>query len=386
MVVQAAEGVLAHLEPDRDRYLHQIFEEQSFPEEVWAAMADAGIIGALVPEEYGGSGLGLLGMTLAFEVFAARGLGNAFCVLNSMANMALLRGGTEAQKARWLPRVADGSLKFSFAITEPDAGTNSFAIRTLAVRQGEGYRLSGSKGWITGADLADQILVVARTRPARELEAEGLPKAFGLSLFLVDANAPGLQKQVMNTAGIEGFHQYMLYFDQVEVPADRRIGDDQSGAGVLFQALNPERVLAAAAAIGLSEFALDKAIAYAGERRVFGNTPVGAYQAVQHPLARVKVEQEAARLLCYKAAWMFDQALPTGAVGHYANMAKLKASEMVVEAFDAAIQAHGGAGFVKDNHLISMWAPARLFKTAPVNNEMVLNQLAEHMLGLPRSY
>jgi alkylation response protein AidB-like acyl-CoA dehydrogenase len=167
---------------------------------------------------------------------------------------------------------------------------------------------------------------------------------------------------------------------------DQRIGQEHHGASVMFEALNPERVLAAALAIGMSEMALKKATDYAQTRAVFGDTPIGAYQAVQHPLARAKTEQEAARLLCYKAAWLFDSGAPSADVGHYANMAKLKASEMVVAAVDAAIQTLGGSGFVREHHLINLWAPARLFKTVPINNEMVLNQLAEHLLGLPRSY
>ena len=313
-------------------------------------------------------------------------LGNAFCVLTTMANMAILRGGSEDQKRFWLPRIAEGRMKCAFAITEPDAGTNSFVMRSFAARDGETYRLSGSKGWITGADVADQILVVARTVPLKEIGDRGLPLAHGIGLFLIDADAPGLERQAMDTAGIEGFRQFMLYFDNVEVPLDRCIGDEHTGVSVLFQALNPERILAAATAVGLSEFALRKAIVHASERRVFGDTPIGAYQAVQHPLARVRVAQESTRLLTQKAAWLFDEQASPDEVGHYANMAKLSGSELAVEAVDAAIQTLGGGGFIRDNHLINLWSTARLLKTAPVNNEMILNQIAEHMLGLPRSY
>lgn len=385
MILEAVEGLLRKIEPQRERYLKLIFEEQAFPEELWGEMARAGIIGALVPEEYGGTGLGLLGMTLALERLSAAGLTNAFCILTTMANMALLRGGSEAQKAHWMPRIASGEAKFAFAITEPDAGTNSFKMKTRATRDGDGFRLNGSKGWITGANVADYILVVARTTSYEDLKAQGLPKTYGLGLFIVDARAPGLQMQVMDTSGIEGYKQFMLYFDNVEIPPEHVLGDPDAGAMTLFQALNPERVLAAAVALGMSEFALQKAIAYAHERKVFAS-PIGAYQAVQHPLARVKIRQEAARLLTYKAAWLFDQHASPHEVGHFANMAKHMSSELAVDAVDAAIQTHGGNGFVREYHLINLWAPARLLKTAPINNEMILNQLAEHMLGLPRSY
>lgn len=386
MLIEVVRDLLRKRESRREAHLKAIYEEQRFPEELWEDMGEAGILGALVPEAYGGTGLGLLGMAIAMEEFSAHGLGNAFCVLTSMANMAILRGGTDKQKQEWLPRIAEGAVKCAFAITEPDAGTNSFNMRTLADRDGEVYRLRGSKGWITGADVATHILVVARTIPLAEIERKGLPRTHGMGLFLIDADASGLEKQPMETAGIEGFRQFMLYFDGLELPLDRRIGEEHAGAAVLFHALNPERILAAASAVGLSEFALAKAVAHATDRRVFGDTAIGAYQAVQHPLARIRIAQESTRLLAHKAAWMFDQQASPDDVGHYANMAKLAGSELAVDAVDAAIQTHGGGGFIRDNHLINLWTAVRLLKTAPINNEMILNQIAEHMLGLPRSY
>lgn len=386
LVVEAARSVIRRLAPRRDEYLRLIFEEQRFPEEVWAAMAQTGLFGALIPEAYGGTGMGLLAMTLATEVFAADALVNTLAVLTTMDTTALLRGGTEAQKERWLPRIAAGEIKMAFAVTEPDSGTNTFRLRTLARRDGDVYKLSGQKAWITGADVADYILVVARTVSYDEVEARRLPRSHGLNLFLVEAKAPGLTLNAMDTVGIEGFRQFFLFFDEVEVPLENRLGEEHRGAALLFEALNPERILTAAAAAGLAEFALSRAVAYARERVVFGETPIGAYQAVQHPLARIKINQEAARLLAYKAAWAFDQGLPPREVGAYANMAKYLASETVLEAFDRAIQTHGGNGFVREYQLINLWAPARLFRTAPINNEMILNFVAEHVLGLPRSY
>jgi alkylation response protein AidB-like acyl-CoA dehydrogenase len=186
--------------------------------------------------------------------------------------------------------------------------------------------------------------------------------------------------------GIEGFQQFFLFFDGVEVPIEQRLGEEHMGAQVLFAALNPERILAGAFGVGMSAFALRRAAAYARERTVFGDTPIAAYQGVQHPLARAKINQEAARLMTYRAAAAFDRGLPPAEVGLLANMAKYLASEVAVESVDHAIQTLGGSGFVKEHKLISIWAPARLMKTVPINNEMILNYVAENALGLPRSY
>jgi len=386
MVISAVEDLIRKLKPKREIYLKSIFEEQRFPDELWDKMAEIGLFGTLVPEKYGGTGLGLLAITLAIEAFAAEGLGSALVVLTTMDTMAILRAGTEEQKRFWMPKIVEGKVRLAFAITEPDAGSNSFKIRTLARKEGEIYRLTGQKAWITGVDCADYVLVVARSLPYDKLIEQGLPRTYGLSLFLVDTRAKGLSMRPMETMGIEGYRQFFLHFDDVEVPEEFRIGPEHHGAKVMFDALNSERILAAAIGVGISEYALSRAAAYAKERRVFGDTPIGAYQAVQHPLARLRVKQEAARLLTYQAAAAFDQELPALDVGLYANMAKYLASEVAFEAVDWAIQVHGGNGFVKEYHLIQMLAPARLLKTAPINNEMILNFIAEHALGLPRSY
>lgn len=386
MVRATVEELLHRLRPQREAYFQAIFDEMNFPGELWDRMAEIGLFGALVPEEYGGTGMGLLPMTIALEAFAGEGLGNTMAMVTAMDTMAIVRAGTPEQKRRWLPDIAAGKLCLAFAITEPDAGTNSFRISTLARRDGDGYRLSGQKAWITGVDRSQAMLVVARTIPYEEVVARGLPPRHGLSLFMVDTQAPGLTVQPMDTVGIEGFRQFFVFFDEVPVPERDRIGPEHEGLAALFDALNAERILTAALCLGMTEFALRQAAEYARERRVFGDTPIGAYQAVQHPLARLKVLQEAARLLTYQAATAFDQGEPSRQVGLQAAMAKYLASEIAFEALDRAIQTHGGNGFVKGYHLIQMLAPARLFKTAPINNEMLLNYIAEHALGLPRSY
>jgi alkylation response protein AidB-like acyl-CoA dehydrogenase len=385
-VVEAAEHALARLLPHHQEYLRVIFEEQRFPDEVWDEMARAGLLAAMIPEAYGGSGLGLTAMALALETFSRYALANTLVVLTTMDAMAIAQGGTDDQKRRWLPAVADGRLKLAFAVTEPDAGTNTFRIRTLADRVDGGYRLHGQKAWITAVDVADALLVVARTLPHDEVVRRGLPGSYGLALFLVDRATAGLRYQEMPTMGIEGFRQFQVFFDGVDVPEDRRIGAEHEGARLLFYALNPERTLGAAIAVGMSDYCLTRAVAYAKERRVFGDTPIGAYQAVQHPLARLRIQQQAAWELTLKAAAAFDRGLEARTVGQWANMAKYLAAETAFEAVDRAIQTLGGSGFVKDHYLIQMLAPIRLLKTAPINNEMILNYVAENVLGLPRSY
>ncbi|NNN11487.1 MAG: acyl-CoA/acyl-ACP dehydrogenase [Acidimicrobiaceae bacterium] len=386
-LVESVEGYLSRLGSKRQELLNDIFEKGEYPDELSQAMVDLGLFGALIPAQYGGSGLGLLGMALAMEKFASFGLANTLALLTTMDAMAIQRGGTEDQKQLLLPQIAEGKIKSAFAITEADAGTNSFRIALSAKETGDGgFVLNGEKAWITGVDRADHLLVVSRTTSYQRVKESGLPKSFGMSLFFIDTATKGITKSKMATMGIEGFNQFQLFFDDVEVPKDALIGEKDLGAAVLFEALNPERIIAASFAVGMVDYFLSKSVNYANERRVFSDTPIGSYQAVQHPLAKIRVTQEGARLLTYQAASAFDQNAPMSIVARYANMAKYLASEVGFEAADRAIQTHGGNGFVRDFGIIQMLAPARLAKTAPINNEMILNFIAEHELKLPRSY
>ncbi len=386
-LVDSVDGYLERLGPRKKEFLNQIFEQGEYPDELIQAMVDLGLFGALIPSPYGGSGLGLLGMALAMERFASFGLANTLALLTTMDAMAIQRGGTEEQKQLWLPQIAEGKIKSAFAITEADAGTNSFRIALSAKEtDGGGFVLNGEKAWITGVDRADHLLVVGRTTTYQQARSAGLPKAFGMSLFFIDTATKGITKSKMKTMGIEGFNQFQLFFDDVEVPKAALIGEKDLGAAVLFEALNPERIIAASFAVGMVDYFVSKSVDYAKERRVFSDAPIGSYQAVQHPLAKIRITQEGARLLTYQAASAFDQSAPMAVVARYANMAKYLASEVGFEAADRAIQTHGGNGFVRDYGIIQMLAPARLAKTAPINNEMILNFIAEHELKLPRSY
>ncbi len=359
---------------------------KKFPQELWDDFAQLGLLGCLVPEEYGGNGMGLLALTLAFEEITANGFNPGLLLVTAMDTSCILKNGSEPLKRKFLPKIADGSWKLCFAVTEPDAGSNTFRIQTVARRDGDNYILNGQKVFITGVDEADYMLVVARTTTLEEVEAQKKPKSFGLSLFLVDTKSPGLQKTPIPIVATEGLTQFQLFFDNVQVPAENLVGQPDNGTMAMFTSLNPERVLAAAICLGMTEFALKRAVDYARERKVFRGAPIGQYQAIAHPLAEAKIMQEAVRLMTYKSAWAFDQGQNPAEVGTLANMAKFLAADLAIKAVDAAIETHGGLGFAEETGLVYLWNGARLMKTAPISREMILNYVAEWNLGLPRSY
>lgn len=385
-VVDAVKQVVRKYEPRREQLVAQIFKDKNYPQEVWDDLAAAGFLGAILPERYGGTDLGLLPFTLGFEELAHAGLASALHVLTVMDSLCILRNGDEALKQRILPQVAAGRIKLCFALTEPDAGSNTFRIRTLARRDGDVYRVTGQKTFITGADRSDLMLLPCRSLTAEEVQAKGLPKAYGFTVLLVDPRAKGIELRPIPTRGIEGYTQFTVFLEDVVVPVANRVGNEHEGAQALFNSLNPERILAAAVACGMTRYLLDRACEYGRQRNVFGKAAIGAYQAIQHPLAEIRIRLDAARLLTYRAAWAFDQGLDPAEVGSYANMAKYTAAEMVIDAADRAIQTLGGYGFSEEYGIVHLWEAARLLRTAPITKEMILNFVAEHVLGLPRSY
>jgi acyl-CoA dehydrogenase len=387
LIQKATRDLVAHFEPRRAEFRRMMLEERRYPQELWDALAEMGFMGSLIPEEYGGSGLGLTALVIGLEELSSAGLSaSTLMLLTGMDALCILRNGSEALKRRFLPDIATGRLKLCFAITEPDAGSNSFRITTHAVRKGDEYEITGSKVFITGVDVTDYMLLVTRTTPYREVAAGRLPKAHGFSLFVVPTDAPGLEKRRLPMHGIEGHNQFLLFFDRVRVPAENLVGEENAGATALFNSLNPERILAAASACGTIAYLLRRACEYARERKVFGDTPIGAYQGLAHPLAEVRIELDAARLLTYRAAWAFDRGDEPHTVGGYANMAKFLAAETGVKAADRAIETLGGYGFSEEYEIIHAWEGMRLLRTAPVSREMILNYVAEHVLELPRSY
>ncbi len=387
-VVEAVDYYLDALGGKKHEYLKRIFDSHYFPDELNEAMVSLGLFGALIPQSYGGTEAGILAMVLAMERFSAYGLGNTLALLTTMDTLAILTGGGQRQKETFLPKIASGEIKTAFAITEPDAGTNSFELKLAARAQkdDQSYLLNGTKAWITGVDRADYVLVVSRTTSLEEVSSRGLPRSFGLTLFMVPTQINGLEKVKMSTVGVEGYSQFQLFFDNVEVSKDMAIGEINQGASVLFSALNPERIVAASMSVGSVDYFLNKATTYAKDRTVFGGRSIAHYQSLQHPLAKIRAQQEGARLLTYEAARAFDRHEPAHVVGSYSNMAKYLSSEVAFDAIDRSIQAHGGMGFILDTGLIQMLSSTRLAKTAPINNEMILNYIAETELGLPRSY
>jgi alkylation response protein AidB-like acyl-CoA dehydrogenase len=345
--------------------------------ELWRALGEAGFVGVNLPVEYGGGGQGLSELAVVCEECAAAGTPLLLLLVSpAICGSIVARFGDPAQKSRWLPPLATGREKMAFAITEPDAGSNSHRIATTATRDGDVYRLRGTKYYISGVDESAQVLVVARTGTD---EGTGRGR---LSLLVVDTDAPGLTKEVIPVEIVAPEKQFTLYFDDVEVPADRLIGGEGAGLSVLFAGLNPERVLSAALCNGVARYALAKASAYARDRAVWG-APIGTHQGIAHPLARAAIDVELARLMTDKAAWLYDAGLDAAEAS---NMAKLAAADAALSALDQAVQVHGGNGMATEYGLATMWGITRLLKVAPVSREMVLNFVAQHTLGLPRSY
>jgi len=353
--------------------------EGRFTEELWAELAGGGYLGMLVPQEYGGAGLGMKEMAVLLEEMGNQGIPLLLLVVSSVMDVTLIaKHGTEEQKKRYLPALATGRERACFAITEPTAGSNSFRIETLARRDGDSYLLSGQKAFITGANEVDYIMMVTRTTPFDEIE----DKREGLSLFLVDPRSAGVELTQQDTQILHPERQFTIFLDDVRVPRESLVGREGMGARYLFDALNPERISAAAVGVGLGRYVLDKAVAYARERTVF-DVPIGAHQGLQHPMAIAKTHLELAALMARQAATTFDKG---GSAGPYSNMAKFAAAEAAIEACDLAIEVHGGAGFTGEVDIITLWPLIRMLRTAPVSREMILNYIGEHVLGLPRSY
>ena len=345
--------------------------------ELWQALGSAGFLWVNVPESYGGGGGGLSELAAVCEESAAQGCPLLLVLVSSaICGEMLARYGSEEQKQHWLPGIASGGRKMVFAITEPDAGSNSHRLATTATRDGGEWVLQGTKHYISGVDEADAILVVTRT--GRD-EATGQGR---LSLFIVPAGTPGLSAQPLPVGIQLPERQYTLYFDDVRLGHGALVGAEGDGLRQVYHGLNPERITGAAAAGGTARYALARADADASPREVWGQ-PVGAHQGLAHPLAKARIETELAGLMTRKAAWLHDQGL---SAGEAANMAKYAAAEAAIAAVDQAIQVHGGNGLSDEYGLLPLWGLARLLRIAPVSREMILNYVAQHSLGLPRSY
>jgi alkylation response protein AidB-like acyl-CoA dehydrogenase len=346
--------------------------------ELWLEIAKAGYLGINVPEEYGGGGGGIADVAAVCEELAAQGCPLLMMVVSpAICGTVIARYGTEEQKQRWLPGICDGTATMAFAITEPDAGTNSHNITTTARRDGDEWVLKGQKIYISGVDEAAHVLVVARAEDARTGKLKPC-------LFVVPTDAAGFEFTAIAMEIVSPEKQFQVFMDDVRLPGDALVGDEDGGLVQLFAGLNPERIMAASFATGLGRHALDRATAYAKERTVW-QAPIGSHQAIAHPLAQAHIEVELARLMTQKAAALCDAGDDMGA-GEAANMAKYAAGEACVHAVDAAVQTHGGNGITQEYGVAGLIVASRTTRIAPVSREMILNFVAMHSLGLPKSY
>jgi alkylation response protein AidB-like acyl-CoA dehydrogenase len=346
-------------------------------EELWQEAGKLGFLGLNLPEQYGG-GAGMYELAIVEEELAAAGCPLLMMVVSpAICGTVIARFGTQEQKQQWLPAIADGSKIMAFGITEPDAGSNSHKITTTARRDRGDWLVSGRKIYISGVDQAAAVLIVGRTEDAKTGRLKPV-------LFAVPTDAVGFEFNPIDMDIVMADRQFMVFMDDVRVPAEALIGEEDAALAQLFAGLNPERIMASAMAIGSGRYALDKAVAYANERSVWG-APIGTHQGLAHPLAQAKVEVELAKLMMQKAASLYDSGDDLGA-GESANMAKYAAAEASVHAVDVAVQTHGGNGLASEYGLGTMITTSRAARIAPVSREMILNFVAQFSLGLPKSY
>lgn len=363
-----------------DKYWQDVDEHHHFPREFWESLVKSELLGVCVPEEYGGSGKGLLDMAIAVEAIAQGGAGmeggSLFVSGPVFGGCLLTRHGSQTQRGAYLPGLATGEL-WAGAFTEPDSGSNITTIRTYATLSGEHYVVNGQKMFISQMGNANRIVVMARTSPY-----DPEHRTRGISLLLGDLPSPAIEAKPFRKMGNNFMDSNAVYFTNYEVPAENIVGDEGGAWKALYDVLNPERIILAAAAIGTGTLALKKAIDYAMGRVVWG-TPIAAHQGLQFPLAEARVNLAAARLQVYEAAWLYDMGRDCGV---QAAMAKYAAAHASLAAADAAIQTLGGAGYISESGVERHWRNLRLNRISPVSDEMTLNYLAQHDLGMPRSY
>jgi acyl-CoA dehydrogenase len=374
------EGVRAVCAQFPASYFRELDAKKGYPDAFVEALTRAGWLAALIPEEYGGSGLGLAAASVIMEEINRSG-GNAGACHGQMYNMGtVLRHGSQAQKSEYLPRIASGELRLqSMGVTEPTAGTDTTSISTFAEKRGDRYVVSGQKVWISRVGHSDLMVLLARTTPLPQVTK----KSLGLSLFLVDLRtALGHGLEARPIANMVNHDTYELFFDALEVPAENRIGEEGLGFRYILDGLNAERSLIAAECIGDGYWFIEKAAAYARERRVFGR-PIGQNQGVQFPIAEAYMEVEAANLMRFEACDRFDRGEPCG---EQANLAKHLAAKASWQAGEACLQVHGGYGFAAEYDVERKFRETRLYQVAPISTNLILAYVAEHVLGLPRSF
>jgi acyl-CoA dehydrogenase len=375
------DGVQRVMDGFGDEYWRKTDETGAFPEAFVAAMAEGGWLGVAMPESVGGAGLGLTEAAIVMQTVAQSGAaftGASAIHLNIFGPMPIVKFGTPEQKDAYLPRIIAGEDKMCFAVTEPNSGLDTSSLETRAERTNDGYRINGRKIWTTSAQRANKVLIIARTTPKAEVKKP----TDGLSLFYADFDRSAIEANPIPKMGRKAVECNTLFIDDLRVPHEALIGEEGQGFKYLLQGLNPERVLFAVEAIGIGRVAIAKAAQYAKERVVFGR-PIGQNQGIQHPLAKAWAELEAANLMAFKAAALYDAGRECGAE---ANASKYLGAEAGFRACEASVLAHGGMGYAKEYDVERYFREAMIARIAPVSREMILNFIAERVLGLPKSY
>ena len=375
------EAVLQSCAPFGEDYWLEHDRTGEFPHQFYAAMAQAGWLGMAIPEAYGGSGLGVTEAALMMQTVAETGAGMSGCSafhINIFGLMPIVVFGTEAQKQRFLPAMVQGQVKSCFGVTEPNTGLNTTQLKTRAVLKGDRYVVHGQKVWISTAQVADKILLLARTTPIEDCKSH----SHGLSLFYTDLDRNKVAVRLIEKMGPKAVDSNELFIDGLEIPVEDRIGEEGQGFKYILHGMNPERILIGSEAIGIGRAALRKAATYAQERVVF-DRPIGKNQGIQHPLAANWMELEAAHLMMLKAAWLYDQGRDCGAE---ANATKYLGAEAGFHACERAILTHGGFGYAKEYHVERYLREVMIARIAPVSREQILSYIAERVLGLPKSY
>ncbi len=382
MIADASKDIAKDFPPE---YWREKDEKGEFAEEFWKAISDAGFIGIVIPEEYGGAGMGMTELLIAMEELCANGCGAGgvwYLVLTEVFGaLPIIKYGNEEQKEKYLPGIAKGRLEFCMALTEPNAGTNTLRIETHARKEGDEYVINGTKMFISGVDRAKGMLLVARTIPY----SQAPKKTLGITLFLVDLPNKAVKWNLIPKHGINFSKTCEVSISELRIGEDAILGEKDRGWYQVLDVLNPERMSAAAGAIGISRLAIGKAVEYSKQRKVF-DAPVGSYQGLQFPLAESYATVKTAELMMFKAAWLYDSNAGYKEIGDAANMAKLVAVENAIKAVYWAMQTFGGYGYAREYDVERWWREVNLLRLAPITQQMALNYVSEHILGMPRSY
>ena len=383
MIANTAEEIAKQFGPE---YWREKEERQEFAGEFWKVISEAGFTGIVIPENYGGAGRGVTELLIAMEELVANGcgLGGAWYLILSeiFGALGISRHGTDKQKEKYLPGIARGELECCLALTEPDAGSNTLNIKTTALKKEDRWLINGSKTFISGADRASVMVIVARTTP----KDKAPQKELGLSLFLADLPSPAIEVSPIPKHGVNYSHSCQVGINELELPEEALMPPLDRGWYSLLDTLNTERMSFTAAALGLARLSINKAVEYSKQRKVFDDAPIGRYQALQVPLSEAYASLEAARLMNFKAATLWEGQADLGEIGAAANMAKVVAVENAIKAVYWAMQVFGGYGYAREYHVERWWREINLIRLAPVTQQMALNYIGEHVLGMPRSY